>query len=322
MTDRVPEGAPHAPLDEAPIPNNGAQPATPGLIRRLDAAEELWVWKLGLRALAVLLAVIGIGCMAWVFATRPRYDLDRPMIGYDDSYGVWTLVTFTVSAVWCTTCILVLLLRRPNKPVHPGAAVGIDLVLWLSYIPTAMLALYDLLDLVRWGSYGYIETYGLGGDYKQAPNGTWVWVQDQYDSYYGRNRECDGRYSAFENCAEQDAFINQLYLAKAHREAVEKVGVACQFINLALHLALFIWACVDTHRRNRRKVHKDAEKLASDIVMKMIRSGAVVPAQNQGSMQQPLLQNPHMHQQSWGPAPVMPPPAVLGQEKGEAARYG
>lgn len=328
MSDPLPNNPPNAAAEESTIPDDGVQPATPGLVRRLHEAEELWAWKMGLRVVTTVLAVIGIGCMGWAFSTRPMLQ-DVDFYGWGDSYFVvWTLITFGASAIWCSICILVLLLRRPNKPVHPGVAVGIDLVLWLAYIPTAMFALLGLLSLLDWGAYGRLSTYyGTSrGDYEQAANGTWVWITDDSgsSSYYGQGRDCDGQYSQFSqfhSCVEQDAYINTLWNAKGHRAAVEKVGVACQFLNLALHLALFIWACVDTHRKNSRRVSKDAEKLASDIVMNMIRTGAVVP-NNQGTMQQPLLQHPQQPPQGGlGPVPRTPPPVVLGQEKGESSRF-
>lgn len=203
--------------------------------------------------------------------------------------------------------------------------------------------LIGALSVIGFGSDGVIGNYSSYGRYEQAANGTWIWNQTEYDSYRGRDRDCSvgGRYSrydsyGFDSCAEEDAYVNALWQAKPHRVGVEVTGVVCQFLGLFLHLTLFIWACVDTHRRNARKVSKDAEKLAANIVMNMIQSGAVVPAQHNQGMQQPLLHPQYAHvgpPSGWmpaGPAPMgqavpmmtMPPQAfVRGPEKSDAPRF-
>jgi hypothetical protein len=333
-------------------------PPTPTFKQRLDAAEHLWMWKLGLRALLILLSIIGIGALGWAVA-NPRQDRGIDGLYFDDRWSLpWTLITFGLTLIWCTICILVLLLRRPNRPAHPGIAVGLDLILWLGYIGTGMLALVSALSVKDFGSGGYIGYYSSDG-YKLESNGTWVWQgerrsntyhyypYDYDDDYISEARDCshDG-YPRFSSCAEKDAYINALWQEKDHRVNVEMLGVACQFICLVLHFALFVWACVDTARRNKGKVNTDAEKLAGEIVMKMIKSGAIVPQQNNAAMQQPLLA--HMQpQQGWGPSPppqqgwplqtqqpgmmgqpagwapgmAQPQPVVLGPEKGESSRF-
>lgn len=313
----IPEGteASAAPPTDAPQ----------SLARRLDAGEELWVWKTGLRAVLVVAGIIGIGCMGWALSTAP----DGPYSYGPSSTFAYPLITFGISTLWCAVCILVLLFSK--RPVHPGVAVAIDLILWLAFIPTMLFAVLCYVDVHDYGVYHGLGTYSVYGGYEQAPNGTWVWEQTEYDSHFGKIRACDlanyntpGSYHnypgyGFDSCAEEDAYVNALWAAKGHRERVIVTGVACQGLGLLLHLALFIWACVDTNRRNRREVSKDAEKLASDIVRNMIQSGAVIPAQNHG-MQQPLLQRPQQPPPAWIPGPAGPP-VVLGPEKGESSRF-
>jgi hypothetical protein len=156
-----------------------------------------------------------------------------------------------------------------------------------------------------------------------------VYVQSDYEARYGETRDCNSDFNnyGFHSCAEEDAYVNALWNARNKRVKVVTTGVVCQFVGLALHLALFIWACVDTHRRNKRKLSKDAEKLATDIVMNMIRNGAVVPGQNQNqdrAMQQPLLYHHQQPGRSPIAVPMMPPqpqPVVLGPEKGDSSRF-
>jgi hypothetical protein len=325
MSQPQPTPAPAIIPDGAPAATDVPQ----SLTRRLDAGEEFWVWKMGLRAFLIVAAIIGIGCMGWALSTAPV----GPYSYGPSSTFIYPLITYGVSAVWCAVCILVLLLRRPNRPVHPGVAVALDLILWLAFVPTTLFAVLCAIDVLDYGVYNNIGSYSVYGSYEQAANGTWVWEQTDYDSHYGRTRECDmanydrsGSYHnfpgyGFNSCAEEDAYVNALWSAKGNRARVIITGVGCQGIGLLLHIALFIWACVDTNRRNRREVGKDAEKMATDIVMNMIRTGAVVRAQNQHGMQQPLLQQPQRPPHAWIPGPVGPPPVVLGPEKGESARF-
>ncbi|KAF2661575.1 hypothetical protein K491DRAFT_561286, partial [Lophiostoma macrostomum CBS 122681] len=251
-------------------------------VQKLKAGEQHCLWKLGLRAFTVIAAIIGIGCMAWGLSTPPRGDYRWSM---DDPWSLMgSVITFGITAIWCTVCVLVVLLRRTHRPVHPGVAVGIDLVLWLAYIITAMFATFGVINLYAFGADGLINEYSSSGYYMLESNGTWVFNQTDYNSYYGNDRDCNksSRYyqeysDGFKSCAEEDAYVNQLWNDKSHRVGVETTGLACQYLCLLLHLALFIWACVDTSRRNRSKVSKDAEKLAANIVMNMVRSGAIVP---------------------------------------------
>ena len=246
----------------------------------------------------------------------------------------------SISVVWCTICILMLLLRRPNAPVHPGVAVGLDLIIWLAYIVTGMIGLAAVYNISRMLDVGLMMDRS-GGGYREGRNGTLVWDPDPYDVHHGRERDCTygNRYNGygvkdFASCAEQDAFVNALWKQRQHRLNVVVTGSVCQFICLVLHFALFVWACVDTHRRNRRRVSKDAQKLANDIVLNMVKSGAVVRTHGDGQ-QLPLLnaQQPQgwapeassapMQQGSgWHAGPVVPPlSAVRGAERESAGRF-
>jgi hypothetical protein len=288
------------------------------------------VWKLGLRVSCVVLAIIGIGCMGWAVATSPPYGPYTYELS-DQLTLSWTLITFGVSAIWCSICILVLLIRK--RPCHPGVAVGMDLLLWLAFIPTAMLALMGVISIARFGIDGEIGRYSSYGSYELAINGTWIWNATEYDTYFQNSRDCslDGSYTkqyndyGFDSCEEEDAYVNALWAAKPNRMRVEITGTVCQFLGFFLHFALFVWACVDTHRRNRRKVSRDAERLAGDIVMKMVRSGAVIPPQNQPAG--PYQQIPDAYQRGapygggWpipGPAPMArgPPQQMMPMARG------
>lgn len=251
-----------------------------GFNDRLNANDRYWKFKAALQTVLIIVGIIGTGCVGWATATVPMMGF------YDTFFPIWPpIVTFVASIIWCSVCILVCISRK--KPVHPGTRVAIDLILWLSFLVTVLFAMATLVDLMSWGNYGDINGYGYyssTGDYELASNGTWVWEQD--DSYVSSPRSCKG-YSYdtyFENCAQQDAYINKLWQEKPHRVSVELAGVVCQFISLVLHFTLFVWACVDTHHHNRNKVSKDAEKIAAGIVQTMINNGAVIPPPGQAYM--------------------------------------
>ncbi|KAF2149163.1 hypothetical protein K461DRAFT_281517 [Myriangium duriaei CBS 260.36] len=249
---------------------------------KLEAGDEHWSWKIAFRVILIVVGLIGIGCAASIVAgarTGSNYVLDYE--DADDFNITWTLITFSVTIIWSAICILVLLLRRPPAPVHPGAQVGIDLVLWLAYVATALWATVAVINAMSWGTDGWIGDYSSYGHYTyDSGNGTWVWTASDYATRYGNGRNCDDSMSSFSSCAEQDAYVNSLWKSKPSRVDRLMTATVCQFIGLVLHFALFVWACVDTHRRNRRKTAAAAERLALEIVSKMVDSGTVVRSQD------------------------------------------
>lgn len=317
-----------------PFPGTHGSPEEPSTFNdKLNAADRYWKFKFAFYGILIITGLIGIGCIGWLVSTNTAWN---PIFGYGfDSWTLWpSLITFTVSIVWSTVCILVLVTRK--QPVHPGVRVALDLLLWLGFITTVLFATYALVDMMSWGDYG-ITTYGYSSGrsgYELAANGTWVWEQDS--SYISTPRRCNGSSSydyystpTFKDCDEQDAYVNKLWQEKPRRTNVELAGVVCQYFGLVLHLALFIWACVDTHVYNRSKVSSDAEKLAAGIVQTMISNGAVVPPPGQAYVrpgmyyqlppqqaypmanmhpqaQQGYMQHPHMQQ----PQPRMAGPSV------------
>jgi heme/copper-type cytochrome/quinol oxidase subunit 2 len=283
-----------------PIPGLTANTTEPQTLReKLNAGDAHWEWKIAMRIITVIIGIIGIGCAAWVTV---KYGPGKNPSDYelDDAWSMpWTLITFCLSVVWSLACILVFFLRRPNAPVHPGAQVGMDLVLWLAFIPTALFAILAVSSVASLGQNGRIgdSWYSSSSDgyYNYvASNNSWVWNASTSDSVYtsasysGGVRDCMSNSSrsrssyynygiTFDNCTDEDNYVNALWHDKSHRFNTELTATVCQFFALFLHLVLFIWACVDTNRRNSRKVGKDAEKIAADIVQKMIQAGAIIP---------------------------------------------
>ncbi|KAL9087503.1 MAG: hypothetical protein Q9165_006614 [Trypethelium subeluteriae] len=247
---------------------------------KLSSGEKLWPWKFGLRVILLIVTIVGIGCLAWAVSHSPQFDDYN--FSEDDSWALpWGLITLPCSFIWGVVCIMVLLIR--TRPIHPGSAVGVDLVLWLALIVTTLFAAVSASSISGFGTGGYIQDVEPdGGEYYQAPNGTWVYnaTSSYYDSYYGSSsnttqRECDPDFSS---CAAQDAYVNQLWHLMSRLVGVEWTAVACQAIAVLLHFALFVWACCDTHARNSRRTRKDAEAIAEKIIRDLKEKGELVPA--------------------------------------------
>jgi hypothetical protein len=342
----TPAPPPAPPPALAPTSTQHAATTEPeSLNASLNAIERFWKFKLAGYTICLISGLIGLGTFGWATSKSTAASVHSDFS--DDSAWAlpWPLITFGISVVWSFLVIAITLLRK--RPVHPGLRVSMDLLLWLGYIGTVLLALFSFMEILNWGRYGVIDSYyyyssSSRGQYELADNGTWVWDQDSSSSSLSYPRDCtrSSRISyydqvPFASCEEQDAYINALWKAKPHRMDVVLTGVVCQFLNLVLHFALFVWACIDTNRRNRTKVSKDAEKIAAGIVEKMIASGSVVrapmatyaaphqqqmqygfPPQQQGQMMypHPQMQQTSMPQQGYAPASASastPAPAAV-----------
>lgn len=119
--------------------------------------------------------------------------------------------------------------------MHPGANVGVDLLLWLALIMTGIIAMYAALSELQWSSWASDYSATNEYNYVQLPNGTYGYVDGHYvhalngSSYYvtGNSADailCDG----FASCAEEDQFNSQ-----HHRLGIiELVGVILGYITV------------------------------------------------------------------------------------------
>lgn len=338
--------------------------------------------------------------------------------------------------------VLVLLLRRPPRAVHPGIAVGLDLVLWLTFIFTLLFTITAVLSLSEFGtdaSQLQVPYYGYGsnaGSYSLAPNNSWVYVPstDRYyynglaketgaassvstatsvsvivtvasttmaiasttpaavlpavaaaakravsdgfhfssgqkssASYYPYNSPYDSDYPydstdpydstysdsyndpyteystdsngfyifptstatrngfggtgtvgaasststrdctpEFASCEQQDAFVNSLWHDKPRRYALDMLAAIIQGLAIILHFTLFVWACVDTHRRNRLR---RTTAMTMDVLVDMRQRGYVmVPAAEAGGA--PTVALGGIPGQGGAMYPYPPPPQV------------
>lgn len=302
---------PAAPGAALPTTTNTDPEAPKNLNDKLNNVDRYWKFKGAIQLVAIIIGLIGIGTIGWCVSTTPFND--NLTYGWDEYWTLWpSLVTFAVSVIWCAACILFLVVKK--RGIHPGLRVALELLLWLSFIVTALFAMVSLFEIRQWGEYGDLSSSSYSysssyGGYELQPNNTWVWEPPKDTSSSSNNypygddststisttytRPCDRNSSStyssysssyFSSCAEQDAYVNKLWAEKPHRESVELTGVVCQWFLMVLHFTLFVWACVDCHRYNRSKTSKDAEKIAANIVQTMITNGAIVPPPGQAHL--------------------------------------
>ena len=115
--------------------------------------------------------------------------------------------------------------------MHPGANVGMDLVLWLGLIVTSGFAIVAAIGEIQWtpdeysyevNSLNYIQlpngTYGyVDGHYTEAPNGTEYFVTGNSSDPV----TCGG----YESCAQEYTIMNEHHTLGI----VLAVGVAFSF---------------------------------------------------------------------------------------------
>lgn len=129
--------------------------------QEMYADDPNFLWKYILRSLAIILALISAGLIGW--------SLTHPVIfpsttyAYNDYYYYyywpydndiiflpWEFIPLGLSILWNTANILVLLLR--NRPIHPGANVACDLLLWLGFIVTGTFVTLGADTYFGWNS--------------------------------------------------------------------------------------------------------------------------------------------------------------------------
>jgi hypothetical protein len=197
--------------------------------------------------------------------------------------------------------------------VHPGAIVGVDLILWLGLIVTGLFTVAAI----------YIFNYSsdYSGHYILANNGTWVYkftyVANSNGGY--RYNTTSGTYSYhtnplnassvhrncepyFNSCVKQDELVNRLWREKNRLEGLEITSAATQWLGVLLHFILFVWACVDTKRRNERKKDRKAGEVA-ERVLRDLQGWGLIPVHDAalagrvgGGQPGPTVGEPEMRQ--------------------------
>jgi hypothetical protein len=178
--------------------------------------------------------------------------------------------------------------------------VGIDLIVWLYFLFTVITAALLVISLQNWGSDGTIgdlsSSNGYNGEYILTDKNSWAynvthwyatgpststwdadlgkWITEEYKpKLEDVVRNCTPEFSS---CADQDAWVNNLWNARPTRLALDFVAVACMGVLCLLHFGLFVWGCVETHRRRQKKSENLARGVAMGIITDLERRGLVV----------------------------------------------
>ena len=206
----------------------------------LYADDRYFLWKAILRFLAILCALVGIATIAWALTHRiipPEsqnetdsntsyndYSNDGDYAGepYDFASLPWSFITLGLSILWNAANLLVLSFR--NKPIHPGANVGCDLVLWLGLIVTGLAALAGMLNYFAYYPGEYDNGDNSGDSYGTFSNssGTWYTLPDGSLVNQTIAHDCGG----FSTCSAQDQFYNAIQ----HKGVIIAVGAAMNFV--------------------------------------------------------------------------------------------
>ena len=141
-----------------------------------------FLWKIILRGLSILLAIVSIGTLAWAITHGVRRSSvdDNNTDGYgedSDNSGdgldwclPWSFISLGLSMVWNFTNLLTIWVRD-GRGIHPGANVGCDLFLWLALLVTGIFATFGATNELWWydgGSYYSGEDNGSKTLYRQS----------------------------------------------------------------------------------------------------------------------------------------------------------
>ncbi|KAL8758281.1 MAG: hypothetical protein Q9199_001634, partial [Rusavskia elegans] len=109
--------------------------------KKLDQRDRRWIWKLVLRVIAIVVALVAVSCVAWVTDYLRQWiyehpgDVDRR---YQSDMFIlpWLLFTLCLSALWNSANILILFFH--TRPLPPSANIACDGLLLLSLLASGV----------------------------------------------------------------------------------------------------------------------------------------------------------------------------------------
>ncbi|KLU85818.1 hypothetical protein MAPG_04838 [Magnaporthiopsis poae ATCC 64411] len=242
----TPPAAPAGPAATAATPGPLSSPRRPSLRERLRASDERWAWKVAIRLLQCVAAVVGIACAAYILAKMADFD-DMTLLGRNVVNELF-IAFFAVSFAWGVADILVRFLRHYSKPLHPLLILCVDFTFCCVLLYLIAAAVASILSVQRFGDDpGWLRIWHNGtsrGPYNQDSNGVWV--------YAGGSRKC----TPASDCAAQDAAVNAAWSQKPARFALAIVIAAMLVVAGICHFALCVWAGVDSYTRRKRKARE------------------------------------------------------------------
>ncbi|KAL9013566.1 MAG: hypothetical protein Q9173_001755, partial [Seirophora scorigena] len=99
------------------------------------------LWRLAMRVVAAVTALMGSGCTAWMLYQLRRWKIEHPEGDYqaDEFILAWLVLTLALSALASITAILTSTLSRSKTPiVPPTATLATDVLLALSLLASGI----------------------------------------------------------------------------------------------------------------------------------------------------------------------------------------
>ncbi|KAL8720750.1 MAG: hypothetical protein Q9225_002416, partial [Loekoesia sp. 1 TL-2023] len=107
--------------------------------KNLHQSDQRCVWKLVLRVIAVVVALVGMGCVAWILYKLRQWANTHEEENYqaDDFILPWLLFSFTLSLLYNAANILMALSHHSNL-LTPTATIACDILLTLSLLASGI----------------------------------------------------------------------------------------------------------------------------------------------------------------------------------------
>ncbi|KAI9717698.1 MAG: hypothetical protein M1828_007101 [Chrysothrix sp. TS-e1954] len=254
----------------------------------LKESDRTWLSKLILRLLLTLCCLVAIGLIGWEVSksisvssnsNSEYYGSDADYFG-GGSGDAWTFVALGLSVIWSFVSISILLIRK--RPVHPGFNVAFDLLLSLGLaIAAAALSLNSAYAGYNdyYDGYGnsYTDESSITYDGQEAVNSN---PQEPYKYSFGNGTTITRRPGgtnylcpSFDSCAQQNSVLSLV----GKLSTVERVGAGFVSTAALIQIVLFIWACVDTHKRNHSTSYEGRARLIADEMIREMRVRGELP---------------------------------------------
>lgn len=257
------------------MPIGGVPMTGPPGTRMLPPTTKIWVWtKLTFTGLCLLFAIITLSLSAALGTA------------INDAYGIlFTLPVSDVAAAWCIAELITFFVRSRGKDkiqrgIHPGAHVGVHLILWLA----SLIMIFVTISLV-------VVTNSAAVSCAEER------LREEDDDYYD-----DVRYSSSYNYYVGEDCDSPWQSWSLSTRALS----AFWCLSLICHFTLFVLACIETRKRN---ILRTAPVVYVQYPGPHVQGGGAMP----GSV--PMGQYPPPQ----GVAPVMSPAQPQQPAPGTAA---
>lgn len=148
---------------------------------KVSRAERHWIAKFVLRLLTIVVVIVAFGLAGY------SYSLDYAVI--------WISVPLGVSICWNVANVIVRLCRA--RPMHPGANVGMDLILWLAFAAALGFSYFGAILLLEYNPTYYSGYYGDDPSYYSSDYG---YYDSDTSDYVEAVHELVGCYDNFFQC--------------------------------------------------------------------------------------------------------------------------